>query len=289
MNNRVSPWLAAMLALAASAPALGVSAQPAARPISAPAKAPAFGDATFERLWNRTDLPVAAHQTTRSWFWGPGPQTMMSETYLDAPDGSGQRLVQYFDKSRMEINDPGKPSNDTFYVTNGLLTVELISGRMQIGNSTFENRQPARINIAGDFNDPNAPTYASFGSVSNVNGAKPSDPRPGVQNTSVIRRDGSVVVDPGKAVYPKIQNVFYDDESKHNVPAAFWDFLNQSGPVNINGQIQNQRLIDPWYYASGRPISEAYWASVRINGKATDTLIQAFERRVLTYVPTNPT
>jgi hypothetical protein len=291
MNKRLSPWLMATLALATSLPSLGVSAAPAgapaSAPVAAPAAAPTFADAAFQRVWNRTDLPVAAHQTTRTWFWGPAPGTMMSETYVDAPDGSGQHLVQYFDKSRMEINNPAGNPNDTFYVTNGLLTVELISGKMQIGNSTFEQRQPAQIPIAGDSNDPNAPTYASFASVSNANGARPSPSRIGQPAAQVIHRDGSVTDDPGKTVYPKITNVFYDDVSKHNIPQAFWDFLNQNGVVNDNGSIRNERLINPWFYASGRPISEAYWANVKIAGKPTDVLIQAFERRVLTYVPTN--
>jgi polysaccharide biosynthesis protein PslG len=261
---------------------------PAPAPVAAPATAATFADPTFERIWNRTDLPVAAHQTTRTWFWGPAPTTMMSETYLDAPDGSQQRLVQYFDKSRMEINNPSGNANDPFYVTNGLLTVELISGNMQIGNNTFETRRPAAIPVAGDNNDTNAPTYASFGTVSNVNGPKPNDNRVGQQATMVIHRDGTTVNDPGKSVYPKIDNVYYDPTAKHNIPRAFWEFLNQSGPVNNNGQLVTEQLIRPWFYASGLPISDAYWATVLINGKPTDTLIQAFERRVLTYVPSNP-
>ena len=148
MNTRLTLRLMAGVALA-TLPGLGAAAPsvaaPAPAPLAAPAKAATFGDPTFERVWNRTDLPVAAHQTTRTWFWGPAPATMMSETYLDAPDGSQQRLVQYFDKSRMEINNPAGNPNDPFYVTNGLLTVELISGNMQIGNTTFETRRPADI------------------------------------------------------------------------------------------------------------------------------------------------
>ena len=291
MNNRRYPALVAGLMLAASLPGLGVSAAPAALPaggpVAAPAAAPNFADAAFSRVWTRTDLPVAAHQTTRTWFWGPAPATFMSEPYTDAPDGSGQHLVQYFDKSRMEINNPAGNPSDPFYVTNGLLTVELISGKLQLGNSTFETRKPAQIPIAGDNTDGNAPTYASFGSVSNVNGAKPAPDRTGQQNTTVIHKDGSTVNDPGKGVYPRIDNSHYDTTAQHNIPSAFWDFLNQEGPVNVDGQVQNQRLTTPWFYASGLPISEAYWASVKINGKATDVLIQAYERRVLTYTPSN--
>ena len=50
-------------------------------------------------------------------------------------------------------------------------------------------------------------------------------------------------------------------ENNHNIPDVFWNFLNSSGPVdNGNGQITNERLINPWNYASGLPISEPYWA-----------------------------
>jgi hypothetical protein len=42
-------------------------------------------------------------------------------------------MVQYFDKSRMEINNPNGDKNSPFYVTNGLLTVELMSGKIQVG------------------------------------------------------------------------------------------------------------------------------------------------------------
>ena len=46
-----------------------------------------------------------------------------------------------------------------------------------------------------------------------------------------------------------------------------WDFLNLQGQVKRNGQIVNEPLSTPWFYATGRPISDAYWARVKINGK----------------------
>ena len=62
---------------------------------------------------------------------------------------------------------PLATSPDPFYVTNGLLTVELISGKMQTGNSRYETRYPANIPLASDNNDTNAPTYASFSLIAN--------------------------------------------------------------------------------------------------------------------------
>ena len=67
----------------------------------------------------------------------------------------------------MEINDPNGDKTSQFYVTNGLLTVELISGKMQTGNSTYENNYPANIPLASDNDDLNAPTYASFSLIAN--------------------------------------------------------------------------------------------------------------------------
>src|SRR5205085_466650 len=102
---------------------------------------------SFAALWERTDSLVANHQVTRSWYWGPQVNWTTRELYVDDPQGTGTRLVQYWDKSRMEINDPNGDKRNPFYITNGLLTVELISGNMQTGNNTFETRKPANIVI----------------------------------------------------------------------------------------------------------------------------------------------
>src|SRR2546423_1449331 len=102
---------------------------------STPASASDFADAAFQNVWNRTDKLVADKLVTRSWYWGPTPGETKSEQYAEGTDGV--RKVQYFDKSRMEINNPNANKNDPFYVTNGLLTIELISGKMQIGNSQY--------------------------------------------------------------------------------------------------------------------------------------------------------
>src|SRR2546423_13853105 len=93
-----------------------------------PAAAVDFAHPAFKRVWDRTDSLVASLQVSRTWFWGPEPRAAAQEQYVDAPSGTGTRLVQYFDKSRMEINDPNADQNAQWFVTNGLLTIELISG-----------------------------------------------------------------------------------------------------------------------------------------------------------------
>src|SRR4051794_38568039 len=127
VKHSIFPAFSALaLLMAGTAPAsapLVAQAAPKALPASVP-----FADSSFERVWMRNDQPVASHAAARSWTWGPAPSAAGTEAYADAPDRSGMRLVQYFDKSRMEINNPKASPDDEWFVTNGLLTVELISG-----------------------------------------------------------------------------------------------------------------------------------------------------------------
>src|SRR5947209_5749120 len=112
--------------------------------LSHPAAAQGFADPAFERVWTRTDQLVAAGKVARTWFWGPQANTGgVREEYADAPGGA--RLVQYFDKSRMEINNPQGDQRSPFYVTNGRLTVELISGKMAVGDNKTVDRPPATL------------------------------------------------------------------------------------------------------------------------------------------------
>jgi WD40-like Beta Propeller Repeat len=253
-----------------------------------PAAAVDFSNPAFQRVWDRTDSLVAQGLVSRTWFWGPEPRAAAQEQYVDAPDGTQTRLVQYFDKSRMEINNPAGDPTTTFFVTNGLLTIELISGQMQIGDNAFVQRYSANIPISGDTDDPNAPTYTSFLSVSNTRrGDHPQPNRVGQFATNTINKAGQVGDDPSKAGVDGTKIAYFEPITQHNIPDRFWGFLNATGPVSETGQIVNKKLIDPWFYASGYPISDAYWSQVKINGVLTDVMIQAFERRVLTYVPTN--
>jgi hypothetical protein len=250
-----------------------------------------FAHPAFETVWNRTDRVVKEGRISRTWFWGPGPNSLgLLEQYNESTAGNQRRLVQYFDKSRMEVNDPAGDRNNPFFVTNGLLTVELISGFIQVGNADFMQYRPACIPMSGDFGDLQAPTYFAFQGVSNTTAEdNPAPDRTGQRVTETIDRNGVVGNDPAKASIPGITLTQYISDTKHNIPAVFWDFLNSSGPVYTGtGQIVNDRLINPWFFASGLPISEPYWAKAKIAGTTTDVMIQAYERRALTYVPSNP-
>ena len=107
---------------------------------------------------------------------------------------SGQRQVQYFDKARMEINEPGGDSSSRFYVTNGLLVVELIGGRVQTGDQQFEPtpRPPSDYPVAGDIDSPDALTYASLGPVASLNNNNRAPDRTGQPVSATLDRSGQV-------------------------------------------------------------------------------------------------
>jgi hypothetical protein len=235
----------------------------------------------FANTWKRTDKPVIDGAIQRTWMWGPQPFTCgVQEDYQESP--GGKRLVQYFDKSRMEITDPTADQNTIWYVTNGLLVVELITGRMQLGHNLFEEREPAEVNVAGDSDDPTGPTYASWAGL--------LDGTVGFQEQTIIReisRDGNVAPNNDYAQYG-IGAAIFDNVTQHWIAEPFWSFMNSSGPVYQGDTLTNDTLFPDAYYATGRPLAEACWASVKVNNTYRDVLIQCFERRVMTYTPGNP-
>ena len=240
------------------------------------------GNTAFERTWNRTDRPVIEQRVNRTWMWGPEPLTgPMMEMTTDRPVTG--REVQYFDKSRMEISlSPNVNQFSVWYVTNGLLTRELVTGQMQTGDNTFETRSPATVNVAGDWDDPTGPTYASFGGLLGVDSHEPGSPL-----ISRLARDGSVTDDPSLTGRGVTAETFVQ-ETGHTVASPFWSFMTASGLVQESGPPRTGQLFPNPFYATGFPITEAYWASVKVANTYTEVLVQVFERRVLTYTPDNP-
>ncbi len=235
-----------------------------------------FADPAFARTWARTDAPVSGGAVARTWIWGPEPRTgAITEPYRDAPGGA--RLVQYFDKSRMELTNPQGNPADPFFVTNGLLATEMLTGNVQLGDAIFETHNPAAVNVAGDRDDPTGPTYATFGPLRNAPALAS-----GTAITATVTRDGQVGNDPalaGKAVAQQ-----YVPETKHSVADLFWAFMTSSGVIDGGG---TEPLFRSPFYATGFPMTEAYWSTVRVAGQQRAVLIQVFERRALTFTPGN--
>jgi hypothetical protein len=226
----------------------------------------------FTNVWQRADQPIATGKATRSWLWGPSPLRTTIERYAQSP--GLERLVEYYDKSRMEITQPGVDRNQRWFVTNGLLVKELVSGKLQLGDAEFETREPAVEAIAGDPDPGNpAPPYRAFANVVSLNGDQRAAPQIGGNVSATIDATGVVSNDPALA-RPETKIVAYNQELGHNLPDVFWRYMNN--------------LPDDWVFAFGYPISEPYWSRARVGGVDKTVLVQLFERRVLTYTPGNP-
>ncbi|HEU5101340.1 MAG TPA: hypothetical protein VFU22_20095, partial [Roseiflexaceae bacterium] len=123
-----------------------------------------FVDDGFRNVWTRTDAQQV--RGGRTWYWGPQAWFDYAEFYRQGVNGL--RTVQYFDKARMEINNPGDRGFQGG-VTNGLLVVELVSGHLKKGNDPFDydGRVPADVPVAGNpkADNPNGTTYASVTGV----------------------------------------------------------------------------------------------------------------------------
>jgi hypothetical protein len=244
-----------------------------------------FASQTVQEVWEYTDLPVRENRMgsqPRSWIWGPEPLTKpMLEMYEEAPNG--QRVVQYFDKGRIELNDLAEG-----IVSSGFLTIEMIEGRVRVGENTHQDYEPADIPVAGDpaATNPDAPTYRSFRNVVTMLGAPPAPDRSGQLVTDVLSKDGQVTSSPELERYD-VRFAKYSSTYGHNVPDVFLDFFVQQGIVYENGRYQQGRIMDSWLFVVGLPISEPYWATVQVGGEERLVLMQAFQRRILTYSPDN--
>jgi hypothetical protein len=255
---------------------------------SASAQADAFANPVFRTVWQRTDAPVAEGKVARTWVWGPAPGKSLQEPFKEGV--GGQHLVQYFDKARMEINNPNGNPADPFYVTNGLLVVEMISGKVQTGVNSFDQSVPSDTRIAGD-DGSDAPSYGALQNVASVG-------LPGKANRAEQVAAGALlpalyinkagVVQPMAGIRPPeaIKSAGYVGDTGHNIADVFMSYFNSTGPVYELGYIVNAQIVN-WVTAFGFPITEPYWTTIRVAGQDRMILVQAFQRRVLTYSPAN--
>jgi hypothetical protein len=243
-------------------------------------------DPNMIKTWERTDFLVQNGTISRSWMWGPKAFNVALEDYSEAP--GGKRLVAYFDKSRMEVNNPNGDRNSQWFVTNGLLVKEMISGQMATGDKTSQKFLPAGIRVAGDQNNnPNTPTYAALYNLASFSPTATN--RSGIQVGQFVNQTVDFKGTTGVDFSFNSKNVryaHYEETLGHNIPQPFWDFMNSQGPVYENGRVGQGNVVN-WLFSTGLPLTEAYWSRVRIEGVEKDVLVQAFERRVLTYTPDN--
>ena len=245
-----------------------------------------FNDPAILNTWYRTDDPQLV-VNTRPHIWGPAILRKWQEPYKEAPGGA--RIVVYFDKARMEITNADAPRNSGSYVTNGLLVRELISGEVQTGDTTFEARTPAdTVPVAGDALVVNAqaPTYATLGKIASLRNDNPGIPNAGSTVVQTLDAQGQLGSNPALSKYNVTLGDF-DPVLKHNIAAVFSAFFARQGPVYEDGAVRQGTIMDAMATV-GRPLTEPVWVRAKVRGVEQDVLVQAFERRVLTYTPSNP-
>lgn len=200
-------------------------------------------------------------------MWGPGPFYTNYEPYAGTPGAS--HLVQYFDKGRLEINDPAGDENSPWYVTSGRLVSEMVAGEAEVGGGQTYKINPASVAVAGD-GHTQSPTYASFRGL--LAGVSRSE---GKAVDSLLDASGKVTTlgtPPAQVTFAR-----YEVTTSHNWADIFWQFANApERPARFD-----------WLYTLGYPITEPYWVQVPVSGKLQMVLVQLFERRSLTFNPAN--
>jgi uncharacterized protein YvpB len=193
--------------------------------------------------------------------------------------------VQYFDKGRLEVTDA---ATNPSLVSSGLLVRELSSGAIQLGDASYQFKASPDLPLAGDLiaANPN-PTYQTLAAIASLNNDHPSPNRLGQIVTQTMSKSGQVG---NLAVAPaSVRLVQFEPNLKHNIPDVFWNFMQQRGTVWQNDVYVANQLVFDWQQTIGLPLTEAYWTTAIVAGQSRAVMVQAFERRLLTFTPTNPT
>jgi hypothetical protein len=244
---------------------------------TSPPADPSRARGAFSSLWQRTNRGAGD-----SWVWGPFAWAERYEPYKEGP--GGVRYVRYYDKARMELSQPDADPAAPWYVTNGLLVVEMVNGKVQEGDDPSRavcplgraaSGCPAYVPVAGDANintNNFAPTYGEFAALLPAAPSRVSA-RVGTTFTQGEDFDPFVLGERAELASPATTIASHDAATGHNIPQVFWDYMNRQ-PAD-------------WLFAFGHPISEPVWVRVKIGGVEQWVLAQLFERRALTYTPAN--
>ena len=213
-----------------------------------------FGDIDGDSLLSVliTTLPTSGSLLLNGGAIAAGTHVQASDiaagqlTYAPAPSavGPGQSSFTF------QVQDDGGIANGG---------VELVTGDMQVGNDQFTDRDPANVNVAGDANDPNGPTYATFGAV--------LDAAPGTTGaavTAVLSRDGQVSDDPA-LVAEGVTNAMVDEVTNHSIAAPFWDFMISDGLVYENAQTMTAELFESLDRYKAEPLEMVRLVSAGMN------------------------
>jgi len=210
-----------------------------------------FADPRFASVWSADEGRVPN-------FWGP---LRLASDGIPEPYNGGTRLVQYFDKGRMEVSNGA--------ITFGLLASQMVTGDIQQGNASFRHVPPSLAKIAGDA-DGLGPSYRTIYD-NRPQLLAPRDAKSGQEVAFLFDKGNTLIVSPNPAnTGGPIANGAYDSATQHNVLAAFADYRLTAGGGAI-----------------GLAISEPFAAYFTVGGVERAIAVQVFERRVLTYTEGN--
>ena len=254
---------------------------------------------TFEATWGLTDKAILGGQR-QSWLWGPQPfGGPVLEQYAGAAAQPQGRMVQYWDKGRLERQNDGKGG---FLFTVGKLGWELLTGKVDLGGGQTTDLGPAQIPLVGPLRVDDvaataraaaqlppsklAPTYAD---AQREAAQRTLDYRGAPVNWKLL--PGGTIEQFTPPTTVRLAN--YDQESGHNVADVFAAWYGKTfnsslddDPTHTLTNLLRGKLdgLEP-----GRPLTDPFWVAVTIDGTDRLVLVQVFERWTMTYAPENPT
>ena len=240
--------------------AIGVVVVVSALPVNS-SQPSAFADPAFSRYYARST------GTEQQLLWGGGPLVSLVEPFSGAP--GNRRLVQYFERGRMEMADSTAQAT-TGAISQGLLVREMATGYVQLGYDDFVQGEPAPIALFGAASAAGdaALTYADFAGAVSLQAGD----RTGEILDEWIAPGGEI----SEATPPvEILAGSYEPATGYNIPQVTASWL-KTDPFGLEPND-----------AIGLPISEPYWVQ---SGRGDDgiSLVQLFERRVVVYTPDLP-
>ena len=230
-------------------------------------------DPTIDGAWRAVDGANLGGAIQRPWVWGPAPLAMT----VDHVPGVGERRSAWFDKGRIDINDPNGDRSSIWYAAGAPLVTELLAGAIRINEQIWVARDDALIPVAGDMDQPSPVTYATLGTLATLPtaasaGVGPSEQAIGSRVTTLLEPSGTLLLDGVSQATVTIGA--YDTVAGHNVAQPFVDWMVTLGDAALP--------------TVGQALTEPYWIDTVIGGENRRVLVQAFERRVLSFDPAQP-
>ncbi len=237
----------------------------------------AFAHPYFEDRWDAGEITLPG-------FWGPlstASGGIMERYGEDASTGMPtRRLVQYFDKGRMEL----ERGNVTF----GALVAEMILGQVGIGNNTIEACPTPAIAIAGDGGAGN-PTYASIVRQHADRFARAAA-QVGSYPPEILDAAGQLRM--GNTSASLFEYTIYESRAGHNIPRVFADYRDQVNRFRSRTFPGVPDLPQQLFLSGedmlGPPMSEPFAETISVKGVWTPIYVQVFTRRTLIYNAVNP-